>query len=183
MRAWRDPPQKPGAPSLPLGGRMISPIWKFASVTLATGFGIGRSPVAPGTMGSLAAVVAAVPIAAHGGPMALGFAALAVLFLGIPVAAAAAHAMGREDPGAVVIDEVAGQWLALIPAGADLGAWVVGFLAFRLFDVWKPGPVGWADRRIGGGLGIMLDDVIAGLLAAGVVALAEPYLPPTVRLF
>lgn len=162
---------------------MVSPIWKFASVTLATGFGVGRLPVAPGTFGSLAAAAVAVPIAASGGPLALGCAAAAAALIGIPVAAAAARALGREDPGAVVIDEVAGQWLALIPAGADLGAWIVGFLAFRLFDVWKPGPVGWADRRVGGGLGIMLDDLIAGGMAAAVVALAEPWLPPTVRLF
>ncbi|SBV95340.1 Phosphatidylglycerophosphatase A and related protein [uncultured Alphaproteobacteria bacterium] len=162
---------------------MVSTFWKFASVTLATGLGIGRVPVAPGTFGSLAAAVVAVPIVAAGGPLALGFAAAAAALVGIPTAAAAARAMKREDPGAVVIDEFAGQWLALLPAANDLGAWCLAFLAFRLFDVWKPGPVGWADRKIGGGLGIMLDDVIAGILAAGTVALAQPFLPPTVALF
>lgn len=162
---------------------MVSTFWKFASVTLATGFGIGRVPVAPGTVGSLAAAALAVPIVAAGGPLALGLAAAAAALVGIPAAAAAARAMKREDPGAVVIDEFAGQWLALLPAANDLGAWTLAFLAFRLFDVWKPGPVGWADRRIGGGLGIMLDDVIAGILAAGAVALAQPFLPPTVALF
>lgn len=162
---------------------MVSSFCKVASVTLATLFGIGRIPVAPGTFGSLAAAVLAVPIAAAGGPLALGLAAVGVALLGIPTAGRAARAMGRDDPGAVVIDEVAGQWLALIPAGNDLSAWVVGFLAFRLFDVWKPGPVGWADRKVGGGLGIMLDDVIAGVLAAGAVVLAQPYLPRTVALF
>lgn len=162
---------------------MVSTFCKFASVTLATLFGIGRIPLAPGTFGSLAAALIAVPIAASGGPIALALAAAAAALIGIPAAARAARAMGRDDPGAVVIDEVAGQWLALVPAGNDLAAWALGFLAFRLFDIWKPGPVGWADREIGGGLGIMLDDVIAGVLAAGVVALAQPYLPRTVALF
>ncbi|EDM70914.1 phosphatidylglycerophosphatase, putative [Roseobacter sp. AzwK-3b] len=82
-----------------------------------------------------------------------------------------------------MVDEVAGQWLAFWPVsigaahvGADLTAlwpgWIAAFVLFRLFDIWKPGPVGWADRR-GDALGVMLDDIIAGVLAAvGVVALA-----------
>ncbi len=162
---------------------MVSTFWKFASVTLATGFGVGRAPVAPGTVGSFAAALAAVPIAAFGGPLALACAAAAAALIGIPAADTAARAMDAEDPGSIVIDEVAGQWIALIPAGADLGGWLLAFFAFRLFDVWKPGPVGWADRRVHGGLGIMLDDLIAGLFAAIVVALVAPYLPSTLRLF
>ena len=162
---------------------MVTTFWKFASVTLATCLGIGRSPIAPGTVGSLAAAIVAIPIVSFGGVAALGMAAAIATVVGIPIAATAERAMNRKDPGSIVIDEFAGQWLALLPAGVDLGGWVLGFAAFRLFDVWKPGPVGWADRRLGGGLGIMLDDVIAGLLAAGLVAVAEPYLPATVRLF
>lgn len=162
---------------------MLTTFWKIASVTLATGLGIGRSPIAPGTVGSLAAAIVAIPIVSLGGAAALGFAAAIATVVGIPVAGAAERAMKTEDPGSIVIDEFAGQWLALLPAGADMSAWVLGFLAFRVFDVWKPGPVGWADRRVGGGLGIMLDDVIAGILAAGVGVVAEPYLPTTVRLF
>ena len=80
------------------------------------------------------------------------------------------------DPSEIVIDEVAGQWIALLPiafgaANAGVGVtalwpgWVAAFVLFRLFDIWKPGPVGWADRRHGP-LGVMLDDVIAGVLAA-----------------
>ena len=86
------------------------------------------------------------------------------------------------DPSEVVIDELVGQWIALLPVligaahvGAPLMAlwpgWVVAFLGFRLFDIWKPGPIGWADRR-NDALGVMLDDVIAGVFAAIVVALS-----------
>lgn len=161
---------------------MVTTFWKFASVTLATCLGIGRSPVAPGTVGSLAAAIVAVPIASLGGVAALGIAAALATVVGIPAAATAERAMNRKDPGSIVIDEFAGQWIALLPAGVDLSGWILAFLAFRLFDVWKPGPVGWADRRLGGGLGIMLDDVIAGVLAAGLVAAVSPYLPPIFRL-
>lgn len=87
----------------------------------------------------------------------------------------------NEDPSEIVIDEVVGQWVALIPlsigsamAGAPSTAlwpaWPTAFIAFRLFDIWKPGPVGWADRR-GDPLGVMLDDVIAGVFAAIVVVI------------
>ncbi len=161
---------------------MVTTFGKFASVTLATCLGIGRSPIAPGTVGSAAAAIVAIPIVSLGGLGALGIAAALATVVGIPVASAAERAMNRKDPGSIVIDEVAGQWLALLPAGVDLSGWILAFLAFRLFDVWKPGPVGWADRRLGGGLGIMMDDVIAGILAAGLVAVAEPYLPSIVRL-
>ena len=78
---------------------------------------------------------------------------------------------GVEDPSAVVIDEVAGQWLALVLADPHLWwTWAIGFAAFRLFDIVKPWPVSWADRTLHGGLGVMLDDVLAGLY--GVVVLA-----------
>jgi phosphatidylglycerophosphatase A len=94
--------------------------------------------------------------------------------------------LGTHDPSWIVIDEVAGQWTALIPAivvpermGLDplrlWPAWVAGFLLFRLLDIWKPGPIGWADRSLGV-RGVLLDDLIAGILAAlGVVALAGLY--------
>ncbi|HJU17057.1 MAG TPA: phosphatidylglycerophosphatase A, partial [Stellaceae bacterium] len=68
-------------------------------------------------------------------------------------------------PGAVVIDEVAGQLLALVPAPRTPAAYALAFLLFRLFDIKKPWPVGWVDRRIGGGFGIMLDDALAAVYA------------------
>ena len=73
---------------------------------------------------------------------------------------------GQDDPGAVVIDEVAGQWLTLLPAATTVWwHWLAGFALFRFFDIVKPWPVGWADRRVKGGLGVMVDDIIAGAYA------------------
>lgn len=72
-----------------------------------------------------------------------------------------AKASGVQDPGAVVIDEVCGQGLVLLGAPLDPLAWMLAFLLFRIFDIWKPWPVDWVDRRVPGGLGIMLDDIAA----------------------
>ena len=82
-------------------------------------------------------------------------------------AAAKAVAPGTaKDPGWIVIDEVAGQWLALLPAPLDPLFYALGFLLFRIFDIWKPWPIRWADRNMHGGLGIMLDDLLAAVYAA-----------------
>lgn len=130
---------------------------------IATGLGSGLSPKAPGTTGSLAALLVGVALAA---------AAPWLLWLGIAVAIAAGfwavpQVAGRdEDPGFVVIDEWAGQFIAL--AALQRLNWLgvlAAFALFRLLDITKPGPVGWADRQ-GGAFGIMMDDVIAGLFAA-----------------
>lgn len=136
---------------------------------LATWFGSGLSPVAPGTMGSLAALPFAWGLLVWGGTPALLAGAAAVFVLGIPVSAAYGRQIGRDDPGEIVIDEVAGQWLALVPAGLDPVLFALGFVFFRLFDVWKPWPVSWADRSLKGGLGVMVDDILAGVLAAAAV--------------
>lgn len=157
---------------------MLSTPSKNLSVILATWFGVGFSPIAPGTAGSLTAVLCAAPIVIYGGTLSLAIAALIVAILGIPIATAAESAMGRKDPGAIVIDEVAGQWIALLPAAPNLSSYVLAFAAFRTFDILKPGPIGCADRRLSGGLGIMADDILAGIIAAAIVAVAGPYLPP-----
>ncbi len=148
-----------------------------------TVLGLGLLRPAPGTWGSAAALALAWPILRMGGPWLLAGAALAVVLLALWAIPRAAPPSGTEDPPEVVIDEVAGQWIALFPVavgawsnGVAYGAlwpgWVAAFLLFRLFDVWKPGPVGWADRRPGA-LGVLLDDLVAGCLAAlGVAVLA-----------
>jgi len=141
---------------------------------------VGHMRPAPGTWGSLAALPLAW-VAMLGGPWVFVAATLAVVAVGFPAARAEVAASGAHDPSQVVIDEVAGQWIALWPVA--FGAWAVGmpvlalwpgwigaFVLFRLFDVWKPGPVGWADRR-GDVTGLMLDDVIAGVLAGGGVVI------------
>jgi phosphatidylglycerophosphatase A len=136
---------------------------------------------APGTWGSLAAVAAALVLHALGGFPALLVALAVVVPLGWWATRAELSRSDDPDPSWIVIDEVAGMWIALLPVSfgawhAGLPAlalwpgWVTAFLAFRLFDIWKPGPIGWADRR-GGATGVMLDDLLAGVFAACVVAL------------
>lgn len=136
---------------------------------IATWFGIGLLPKAPGTWGSLAAVPFAYGINHLTGPIGLTLAALVLFALGIWAAGIFSRHSDRSDPQAVVVDEVAGQWTALVFAGGDILLYAAGFALFRLFDIWKPWPISWADRRVGGGLGIMLDDMIAGLFAGGLV--------------
>lgn len=140
---------------------------------LATFFGVGLLRPAPGTWGSAAAVALGVAIDRYMGFPVLVMATLAVTALGFWACAAATTGSAEKDPGEIVIDEVAGQWLALLfPAAAfwhrDMDmvwpGWVAAFLFFRLFDIWKPWLVGRADRR-GHAAGVMLDDLWAGLFA------------------
>jgi phosphatidylglycerophosphatase A len=152
---------------------------------IATVAGVGLLRPAPGTWGSLAALPMAWVLHALAGPAGL-VAGLAAAFLGgwwAVARAAEAEGLGDPDRPEFVIDEVAGMFVALLPV--SLGAWsqgvavtalwpgwVAAFLLFRLFDIWKPGPVGRADRS-GTPLGVMLDDLWAGAFAAaGVAALA-----------
>ncbi|HEX6441098.1 MAG TPA: phosphatidylglycerophosphatase A [Stellaceae bacterium] len=141
------------------------PTWHPALV-LATWFGAGLLPVMPGTWGSLAALPCAWMIRALWGTAGLAAATAIVFAVGCWAAGKFAKASAVKDPGAVVIDEVAGQWLALLPASLDPVCYAVGFLLFRAFDIWKPWPVGFPDRRIAGGFGIMLDDLLAAVYAA-----------------
>lgn len=134
--------------------------------TLATWFGCGRLPRAPGTWGSLAALPLAWLIAWLWGPWALVATAALLFAVGVWAAGVYARANGQADPQAVVIDEVVGQCLTLVVAPLHPLAYLIGFALFRLFDIAKPWPVSWADRSVGGGLGIMLDDVLAGLYGA-----------------
>lgn len=132
---------------------------------IATWFGCGLSPFAPGTAGSLGALLPAFLLVRYAGFEPLYFAALtaAVTPLGIWAAGRAARDAGIEDPGRVVIDEVLGQWLTL--AGATHLNWQSGlaaFALFRLFDIWKPFPVRRLEN-LGGGLGIVADDLGAGI--------------------
>ena len=140
---------------------------------IATGFGSGLSPVAPGTAGSLAALLpwlalGELPLAYYALVLVLAFA------LGVWACAWVVRKMHVADPGYAVWDEFVGLWIALAPLVGMTGSWAwvaAGFILFRIFDIWKPWPVSWADRKVEGGLGVMLDDVIAGLYAAIVLAL------------
>lgn len=145
------------------------PPLKHLDVLLATWFGAGYLPKAPGTWGSLAALPFAYVILWLGGPAALAVATVVVSVIGIWAAEGYMRQSGAHDPGAVVIDEVAGQWLTLLAAGLNPVLFIVGFILFRLFDVLKPWPISWADREIQGGLGVMADDILAGVFAGSTV--------------
>lgn len=144
-------------------------------------FGIGHLRPAPGTWGSLAALPVAWALHVLGGPGLLGLGLIVVIASGWWATHLEIMGKTEKDPSWIVIDEVAGQWVAFLPVsigaahvGAPLTAlwpgWIVAFAAFRLFDIWKPGPIGWADRR-GGAFGVMADDLLAGLAAAVCVVL------------
>ena len=131
-------------------------------VFLATGFGAGFTPKAPGTVGTLLSMPLFIVLAYW--HWAVSAAVLIVMFgAGVVICDRAAAILRLKDPGSIVWDEFVGMWIAML--------WIPGlywlpvaFVVFRLFDILKPWPVGWADRELEGGLGIMVDDVLAGLL-------------------
>jgi phosphatidylglycerophosphatase A len=156
-----------------------------ASAIVSTVFGIGYFDFAPGTIMSAIAVPLAILIALKGGGgMGVLGASLIALVIGILSCADYVRETGRQDPSECVIDEMAGQWLAcafallsfggLLPADhLSFPAFALAFGLFRLFDIWKPWPVSWAEDNLKGGLGVMMDDMIAGLMAGVLVALAR----------
>jgi phosphatidylglycerophosphatase A len=127
----------------------------------------------PGTWASLAALPTAWAIRGWGGVPGLTVAAIVAFAIGWWASAEVARASAASDPGWVVIDEIAAQWLVLWAVPLDWRWYVVAFVLFRLFDIWKPFPVSWCDRHIKGGLGIMLDDLGAALYALILIAIAE----------
>jgi phosphatidylglycerophosphatase A len=156
-----------------------------ASTVIASVFGIGYFEFAPGTIMSAIAVPLAILIALRGGgAMGVLSASLIAFVLGVLACADHVRETRREDPSECVIDELAGQWLAcafclltfggLIPARhIFLPMFALAFLLFRLFDIWKPWPVSWADQNIKGGLGVMTDDMIAGLMAGVLIVIVR----------
>jgi phosphatidylglycerophosphatase A len=147
---------------------------KAAALTLASWFGCGYFPVAPGTAGSAAAVAIAFALVKYAGFEAWRFLPLAAAtwIVGIWAAGVAAESVKAKDPGFVVIDEVAGQWITL--AGVQVWtwkSWLAAFVVFRLFDIWKPAPIRRLEA-LPGGLGITADDAMAGIYGALVLWLA-----------
>jgi phosphatidylglycerophosphatase A len=159
--------QTTGAPRTP------KTLWAWA---VATFFGAGLLKPAPGTWGSVAALLlwAAFAMGAHPPRLTLLLALIAGIVLsvaiGIPAATIAARESGRKDPGFVVIDEVAGQWIALQGCPADWKHALIALVLFRLFDITKPFPARQLES-LPDGWGIVFDDVAAGLYAWGIAAL------------
>ena len=144
------------------------------AITIATWFGAGYSPFAPGTAGSLAALVIAIALHEYAGFSNWHFLVMAALLFPPATWAASetARAKNLKDPQIVVVDEVVGQWIAI--AGATTLNWkslAAGFFLFRLFDIWKPWPVNRLED-LHGGLGIVADDAMAGFYAAVVLFIA-----------
>jgi len=135
---------------------------------LAFGLGSGLSPKAPGTAGTAVGVLLAFPLA--GIPLWAGLMFVALVFLaGIPICDRASKRLGVHDHGGIVWDEFVGIWLVLVLVPFDWVWWLAAFVAFRVFDIGKPWPIDWLDRRVSGGFGIMLDDLIAAVYALAVL--------------
>jgi len=132
---------------------------------LAFGFGTGLAPVAPGTVGSLVGVLLAWLTLDLGLITQIGC-AVAISVAGIWICGESARRLGIHDHGGIVWDEIAGMYIVLIVAPATLWAWILAFGLFRAFDIVKPWPIRDLDHRMKGGLGIMLDDLVAALYAA-----------------
>ena len=146
------------------------------AILIATGFGSGYLPKAPGTWGSLLAALLAWPLAGAGGAPALIVAAILATVAGLWAVRVYVDRTGESDPGPVVVDEFAGQWIALAVCPLDPVWWLAGFLVFRVIDIAKPFPAGWIDRNVKGPLGVMLDDLVAGIYSAALLLAAVTWI-------
>lgn len=143
---------------------------------LAFGLGSGLSPFAPGTMGTLAAIPFAVVLKTL--PLLVYAPLLAALFvLGIYLCDVTERRLGQHDPGGIVWDEMVAYWLTVMFLPVHWAWFLAAFVLFRIFDILKPWPIRLVERRFGGGLGIMLDDIVAALYAMLILFLAGSFIP------
>ncbi len=147
---------------------------------LATGFGSGLSPIVPGTMGTLASLPFYLLLAHLPLPL-YGLVVIASCVIGVKICQVTSDDMGVHDHGSIVWDEFAGMWITMLVVpmfGLAVFDWkwlATGFVLFRFFDMVKPWPIGWLDKRVHGGLGIMLDDIVAGVMAGAALYLVGLY--------
>jgi len=139
-------------------------VWRDPAYFVAFGFGSGLMPVAPGTWGTLAAIPVYLLLVGHSLLVYLAFTFLAFC-LGVWISDKVSRELGLHDYSGIVWDEIVGYLLTMTMAPIGLFWMLTGFLLFRLFDIWKPQPIRWIDEKIKGGLGIMLDDLLAALPA------------------
>ncbi|WP_417226548.1 phosphatidylglycerophosphatase A [Amphritea sp.] len=150
-------------------------VWRNPIHFLAFGLGSGASPWAPGTAGTIAAI----PLFLLIQPLSLFWYAVVLLVtfvVGIYLCGKTSEDMGVHDHGGIVWDEFVGYWITMFAAPPGWLWIVIGFVLFRLFDILKPWPISWADKQVAGGMGIMLDDVLAGVMALVVLQLLAVYL-------
>lgn len=145
----------------------LPPDWPLRrpETLICTWFGVGLAPIASGTWGSLAALPLGWLAAWLGGWPALLALAAAVSLLGIWAGSRLVAGAEVRDPGFIVVDEVAGMLLTLVFTPLTVGGYALAFVLFRVADIVKPFPAGWCDTRLHGGLGVMLDDLVAGVYA------------------
>ena len=146
----------------------FSELLRSPTLMLAFGFGSGLAPKAPGTFGTLAAIpfwllLCQVPISAYWAVVAIS------AILGIYICGRASRKLAVHDHSGIVWDEFVGLWIALAFIEPQLTSIIVGFLLFRLFDILKPWPISWLDKQVADGVGIMIDDIVAGIFAAIVI--------------
>jgi phosphatidylglycerophosphatase A len=143
-------------------------VWRNPIHFLAFGLGSGAVPKAPGTFGTLAAI----PIWYLFADLSVDYYLLLLVLsfaLGCWLCGKTSEDLGVHDHGGIVWDEFVGLWITYLALPQGWGWVLIGFVLFRVFDILKPWPIGWADKRVSGGLGIMLDDVLAGIMALGFV--------------
>lgn len=155
----------------------VKPNWINPIHLLAFGFGSGAVPKAPGTFGTLAACVLYVYLLAH---LSVSHYLLVLLFAslaGVYICGKAARDIGVHDHGGIVWDEFVGMWITLLWVPAGWPWLVLGFVLFRLFDILKPWPINWLDQQVHGGWGIMLDDIVAGIMALACLQAVAAIIP------
>ena len=146
---------------------MFIDLLRSPTLLLAFGFGSGLSPKAPGTVGSLVAIslwllLCQLPVAVY------WLVVLAATLLGVYICGRAAEKLGVHDHSGIVWDEFVGLWIGMAFLSPTLGSIICGFVLFRFFDIVKPWPIGWLDKKMQGGMGIMIDDIVAGIFAAAI---------------
>ena len=144
---------------------------------IGTWFGAGLLPLTPGTWGSLAALPVAWFVQLWFGWFGLAVATVVITGVGIWASDVLIRHLGREDPGLIVVDEVAGMFLTLIAAPHTWWGFAIAFVLFRAADIIKPFPADWCDKQLHGGLGTMLDDVVAALWSLAAMWLIATYVP------
>ena len=144
--------------------KLSKKVWQDPVYFFAFGFGSGLMPIAPGTWGTLAAIPIYLLFASTPWAVYLAFTAI-VFFLGIKASDKVSSDLGVNDYSGIVCDEVVGYLLTMFLAPISIVWMVTGFFLFRLFDIWKPEPIRYVDKHMHGGLGIMLDDVLAAIPA------------------
>ena len=140
-------------------------VWTNPIHFLAFGLGSGAAPVAPGTFGTLAGMIIYLFLPTMD-PFVYAIGIVIAAVLGVWLCGKTSSDLGVHDHGGIVWDEFVGYWITMFMAPTGIQWVLIGFVLFRLFDIIKPWPIKWIDQKVHGGLGIMLDDVIAGILAA-----------------